>query len=957
MFILCLCRQSKEYEIAFMTEPYLPCFSDSHKDRAALWCNEARNLLAPDPPLNAEDITLLLAPVLFASSFLHLQARHHASDIPALFAGNIDEVLFDAHADWRTSLSQSQTNAGHEQALRVWRNRSHFAIALAELWGHDNIAKSYKRLTHIAEQAVKGCVERLIAEPVDGCGWVILALGKLGAGELNFSSDIDLIMLHDSQHPQHDDTHFIDRTRTLSQLLSRQTSDGFGWRVDLRLRPDMGGGAVSLGIKSALKYYETNARSWERAAFIRARPIAGDLALGKKFLANIAPFIWRRSLDFTVIDDLHLWLQHLPVPNELFGIDVKKGAFGIRHIELLAHTIQLLKGGRQPDLRIGNTIGALLQCAESGWIETDKAEMLSQNYLAWRRIEHRLQYQKDTQTYALPRNEEEFNKFAGFMGFSNASFLRSLIDGLITSTEHAADHQILNYMLQRKKQQREQFQQLSLPKTADKLIDWLLELGYERPVDMAKIIEKWLNGGVPATRGERARSYLEELLSELMPRLSSADEPDAAFAGFAYLVDGLSSGAQFFALLFQNPPLCDLLCNIMIKAPRLAGALCRAPVLLDRVLDPDFFMPLQLPDQLHNNLKERLVGLDNEQVLEHLSVWLEEQRFTCEVQALEGRIAYDEFGFHYSNIADIVIQEICQLAAKDFGKRYGYIDGSSYSIIGIGQLGSRMMTVHSDLDLIFVYDGDQEALSDGTRKVGLATYYIKLSQLITSWLSVETSRGRLFEIDLRLRPDGKAGPIAVHTARLYTYYQKEAWPWEHLAFLKARPVVTLGDCKKNIASTLKSLHHFFPSIESLRTNLIDMRIRLASSTPSALNIKKRSGGLLDLEFLIYFAGHQGGFIKENINKNALTLPRLLECLAEIVPHSSHIASIYARLMNIRFYLKLCLPANQDQYEIPEKQADIIARLAGYGDLTALKKQLNIDCAFIEGCLKQHLEIK
>jgi glutamate-ammonia-ligase adenylyltransferase len=908
--------------------------------------------MAPASSSSTDETCHALAPILFASSFLHMQSRFFAADIADIYAGKIDKTLSSAYAEWQQTLIHNQTDSDCERALRHWRNRSHFAIALSELWGHDDITTSYQRLSLVAEQAVRSCVEHLLSAPSTGSGWVILALGKLGAGELNFSSDIDLIILHDAKGSQKPASHFTALTRALSRLLSRQTSDGFGWRVDLRLRPDMGGGAVSLDIDAAVSYYESKARSWERAAFIRAQPVAGDKALGEKFLARIAPFIWRRVRDFTVIDDLQSWLQHLPTPEALLGLDVKKGAYAIRHIELLTHSVQLLEGGRHTDLQVGNTLRALHLCATGGWISPEKAKILRQNYIAWRRIEHRLQYQKDAQTYALPRNEEEFDKFAGFMGYADSAALRSAVTTLQQKTKWAADHPVLNHMLEKKQQQRAQLSPARLPQTQEDLIIWLTELGYARPRDMTDIISKWRAGGISATRGERARSYLEALLAELMPRLSSAEEPDEAFAGFAYLVDGLSAGAQFFALLCQNPQLSDLLCSIMIKAPRLSDILSRMPSLLDRMLDPDFFMPALQPDQLQNSLQESIHGLDDEQALDHLRLWSKEQRFTCEVHFLEGRIRYEQFGLHCSHLADIIIQEICRLASQDFARRYGHIPNSSFAIIGLGRLGSQMMTVHSDLDLMFVYDGDQEAVSDGPRAIGLATYYIKLSQLIVSWLSVATSKGGLYEVDMRLRPDGTAGPIAVHTARLTNYYKNEAWPWEHLALLKARTIIMIGAQDSSppltsIADTLGAMRQIFPSEKELRDNIIDMRQRLASSTPSSFDLKKRSGGFLDLEFLTYLAGHCRGLIVKPAAIQPLTPSFLLNCLAENDTSYGVLRDAHARLVSVAHYFRLCLPANHTHNDIPSKQANLIARLAGYPDFTSLKQQVDNDCLLIE----------
>ena len=918
-----------------------------------------------------------LAAILAGSSHLHRMAIRFASDIPDIIAGKADEILGDAQRNWRQAANAAPSDQALARAVRHFRNRCHCAIALSELWGQMDITDACTKLSECAEFGLQGVGEYLTAsqmatDPATAASWVILGLGKLGARELNYSSDIDLIVLHQfspecrASEIDKQSQHFISLTRRLAKILSEDTKDGFGWRVDFRLRPDPAATPLSLSFAAAVSYYESTARSWERAAFIRARPVAGNLALGEQFLASISAFIWRRNFDYTVIDDLQVWLRHLPAPKGYLGFDVKLGQFGIRHIELLVHILQLLGGGRHPELRTHNTLTALQRLAALGWLEPEQAQTLQTHYFQWREIEHRLQYLRDTQTHKLPRDSSAMADFAAFCGFEHADKLIKTVTSLQDSIRQAAHHPILDQMVARASDRKETSSQILASAADHELsLDWLASLGFVRPHDIRDIIDGWSSGRTSATRGERARHYLFRLLPDLITRLSKAGEPDAAFARFADFVAALPAGAQAFSLLCQHPQLASLITGILVKAPALTNAISRRTDILDILLEPRFFTPLE---DLHTLAQTcPAIGADEpaELYLDRLKRWAHEARFRANVHLLEKLHPREYVSAHLSCIAELCIQAIAHAAKQDFETRYGRITGSTMHIIALGRLGCETMTSRSDIDLVFVYDGEGEMVSDGPRQLGLSAYYIRLTQLIISWLTAASREGSLYEVDTRLRPDGKAGPAATHISRLKGYFEKEAWPWEHIAFAKARLVYSShDDAAKQAEKEIHSIKTQLPKAPALAGDIVKMRDKLAAETATGkkagLNLKKRRGGFLDIEFLamLKWAELRTDIAYHNTAAPADPLAVLKTCQAQM--RDAELAACIkavADLEEIQAFSQICLPRYADTpiEEAPSASYRALAETSGYANFNALLKAIEEGCICIEkslsACLK------
>lgn len=910
-----------------------------------------------------------LAAILSASPHLMRAAVQFADDLPVLIKGDWAAILAQAEQDWQHSWPAALSDAQLMTAVRRYRNRSHLAIALAELFGQTRIDTSWGALTKVAEEALRGVVSYLLKDqPAQGSGWVILGLGKLGAGELNYSSDIDLIALQDSraeraagQTAEQNHKHFSELTRRLGHLLSQQTEDGFGWRVDFRLRPDPAVTPLCLSADAAVTYYESIARSWERAAFIRARPVAGDLQVGEQFLAQICSFIWRRNLDYTVLDDLQIWLRHLPTPAGYLGFDVKLGAFGIRHIELLVHLLQLLGGGRHEGLRQFNTFAALDALASEGWLDTTQIQQMKDCYSQWRLVEHRLQYLRDTQTHCLPRNEQEMDQFAAFAGLPEAAALRQKLQELQQATEAACSHPLMDRLMAAHKAGPTDKERV-LASSADRTVNsrWLADIGFSRPDDMMDIIDGWMSGRIPATRSERARGYLGRFLPPFLARLGKASAPDSAFACFTELIRNLPAGAQIFALFVHYPQIADLVGNLLVKAPALTRQLSRKPALFDLLLDTEFFTPFtaeQLagpPDLLHTAQAEGA-----EHALDELCLWAVETRFRVDVHFLQGLCSFEEASSRLAALADICIREVTQLARLDIQRRYGHLPDDRFAVLGLGRLGSRRLITTSDLDLIFVYQSATETASDGRQSLSAGQYYNRLAQLIISWLSVQTAQGKLFDIDTRLRPDGRSGALATRLERLSSYYQTEAWPWEYCAFLKARIIQADADIKQAAEQIVLKIKTTPPALPKLADDILTMRQRLAADPASAHSLKKRAGGFLDAEFLAILLAVDKG------DRELITAPKgspssWLRQLAQAADQSDDLNEVCAGLDELELitqFTSLCLGKASGTVSASDSAPTwlALAERLGLEATDCLEQRLEMRCEQIDRILQKYLE--
>ncbi len=668
-------------------------------------------------------------------------------------------------------------------------------------------------------------------------GAVALAMGKMGAGELNYSSDIDLIMLFDESRFEHDDFHearasFIRATRRMSATLSEMTGEGYVFRTDLRLRPDPAVTPVILAMATAENYYESLGRTWERAAHIKARPCAGDIEAGAVYLTRLSPFVWRKHLDFAAIQDAHdmrLRIREhkgLGGALSLEGHDMKLGRGGIREIEFFTQTRQLISGGRDPELRPRGTVEGLAALAAKDWVSVETAETLTRHYREHRNIEHRIQMVRDAQTHKLPTNPDEIARIACMMGETDVAAWRARLEEALEEVHGLTEG-------------------FFAPDESEEDEVAMTE-------EDAEIVDRWRS--YPACRSPRAVEIFERLKPGLVSRLGAAARPREALVQFDAFLRGLPAGVQLFALFEANPALVDLIVDIAATAPALAVYLGRNSRVLDAVISGDFFTEWPGEAALRDDLAARLAAVadDYEEQLNTARRWMKEWHFRIGTHHLRGLIAAAEAGTQYSDLAGAVVGALWPAVVAHFATRHGPPPGRGAALIGMGSLGARTISATSDLDMIVIYDDAGVEMSEGRRPLNSRTYYARLTQAMVTALSAPMSDGRLYEVDMRLRPSGRQGPVATSLAGFRTYQAKDAWTWEHLALTRARAVAGDAGIGADVEAVRREVMLGGHDAAQTVREVIDMRARIAEAKGTVrgpLATKVGPGRLQDIELL------------------------------------------------------------------------------------------------------------
>lgn len=760
-------------------------------------------------------------------------------------------------------------------ALRTARSRAALLIAFADIAGQWPLEKVTGALSQLAETCLQLTVDALLLAghrrgeielrdqnaPSSGSGLIILGMGKLGGRELNYSSDIDLIIIFEpgrlNYKGRHNEQHFMNKlAHELVAVMQERTAQGYVFRTDLRLRPDPASTPPAITIDAAYYYYESVGQNWERAAMIKARAVAGDIRAGERFLKALSPFMWRRSLDFASINDIHSIKRQMDSLRskdiELKGHNVKLGMGGIREIEFYTQIHQLIWGGRMPVLRVRATCETLTLLEENGLIDRQTQTTLITAYAFLRRLEHRLQMVGDQQTHQLPDTDEGIQQIACFMGYDSVSaFETDVLECL------RAVHAIYANSFQSNDRLGDEGNLVFTGSNHDPdTLRTLSSMGYSNPERVSEIVMGWHHGSRRATRTKRARELLTELMPVLLKRLSETANPDTAFLKFNDFLCNLPAGVQLFSLFNINPHLLGLIADIMGSAPTLADHLSRAPHMLDAVLDPDFYGPLPTREQMDEQLSGLLVSFDNfEDHMDALRRFRNEKQFQCGVQLLKGMINARQAGRFLSLLADLMLDKAVMLVEQDFTRTYGQIPGSRFAVIALGKLGSRELTFTSDLDLVFVYETpDPDAVSDGEKGFSASVYYNRLCQRLVSALSAMGREGRLYEVDTRLRPSGTQGLLAVSLPALSQYFDEMAWTFEFMAFTKARVVYGDDAMTGRLEAFILSQIHRERDKSKLLADALDMRIRIEKEhhTDNPWDIKHVRGGLVDMDFMAQY---------------------------------------------------------------------------------------------------------
>lgn len=850
--------------------------------------------------------------------------------------------------------------------LRRVKAEAALAIALADIAGVWDVMEVTGALTRLADASLSAAIRFLLleadaagklslpdrAEPERDSGWIVLAMGKQGAFELNYSSDIDLIVFFDPAvvpSAAKDDltTLFVRLTRRLVAILQERTVDGYVFRTDLRLRPDAGATPVAMSTTAALIYYESAGQNWERAAMIKARPAAGDIAAGERFLADLKPYVWRKYLDYAAIRDIHSIKRQIHAHKghgevAVAGHNVKLGRGGIREIEFFVQTQQLIAGGRNIDLRGRQTLAMLDALVAQGWLDEPARDLLAEAYRFLRRVEHRVQMLNDEQTHTLPDDAEGLARIAHLMGYeAPEAFAADLKQRLIAVSDQYSE------LFEEEADLSSQHGNMVF--TGNDIdpgtLDTFTRLGFARPEDAIRIVASWHFGRYPAMRSSRARELLTEITPRLIIAFSETEAPDAALIAFDHFLARLPAGVQLFSLLSSNQSLVTLLAMVMGNSPYLAETVARRPHVVDALLEPQFFGALPGRAELTRRLDVFFgEAISYEDVLDRARIFAQEQKFLIGVRVITGTAAARQLGQSFSRLADLLLERVLTATAAELELQHGAVPGGRVALIAMGKLGSEELTAASDLDLILLYDHDREAVqSDGRRPISPNQYYARLTQRLVTAITAPTAEGTLYDVDFRLRPSGNAGPLATRIDAFERYQHEEAWTWEHMALTRARVVASTGglgqEAERVIAETLSRQR----DPQKVLGDAADMRARLEQEKGSTdlWNLKRVPGGLVDLEFIAQTLRLINDWQQPAIhlrNTEAILLSAATHGLLSTA-HRDVLLPAIRLFGDLTQAQRLTLPVKASVAEAPRGVHDVLCRVASAPSLAQLEAEL------------------
>ncbi len=955
--------------MSWFSTAHLPRPHDKER-RDVAWTRWREKATQPDEPT-----AVALLDALFGNSpYLGETALQNPAFMTDLWRDGPDVVIARLDAALQATRSEAREGATPDAvaaSLRRLKRQQALVVAVADITG----IWPLERITGALSAFATGCLAALtdsillqlerdgqlsIDKTPDAAAFTVLGMGKLGADELNYSSDIDLILLYDrdaaalagnDQVPRH----FVRAARMLVQLMSESSADGYIFRTDLRLRPDPGSTPLAMSVQAAELYYESVGQNWERAAMIKAHPVAGNRAVGAEFVSTLTPYIWRKHLDFAAIHDIHSIKRQIDAHRGggtvgVPGHNVKLGRGGIREIEFFAQTQQLIFGGRNPSLRLRATCPTLRALADAGHVTSQAAEDLIAAYRFLRRVEHRLQMVNDQQTHTLPEDAAGLAAIATFLGYADAaSFEKEMLDTLLCVESHYA------HLFEEAPSLAGPGGNLVFTGTDDDpgTLETLRTLGFKDASAAAGVVRRWHHGRYRATRSARARELLTELMPALLRALGETASPDQALLNLDQFLGNLPAGVQLFSLFKSNPALVELVATIMGSAPGLAAHLARRPILLDSVLSPAFYKALPSPTEMTAELAALLAQVEDEQdILDQARRWTNDRRFQVGVQQLKRIVRPAEAGGSYSDIAEATISALCDRIEKKFAESHGGFRGQRLAVLGLGKLGSREMSATSDLDLIFVYDipPDLEA-SDGRQSLPPIQYYTRLSAKIVTALTALTNEGALYEVDMRLRPSGRAGPLANSLEAFESYHAQSAWTWEHMALTRARVIHGPPALLDRLAAIVQSTLRRPRDAASLVRDVADMRDRIARHAPpkSVWDFKHLPGGLFDVDFVAQYLALRHAAARPDIlhPHPSEMLRRTAEAGLIDKADAERLCATRTLLSDVQSLLRLTLDGDEsafDETRAPEGQSRLIALTEGATDLGVLRQRIEAEAA-------------
>jgi len=917
-----------------------------------------------------------LGPLLEAAPYLLDLAREHGEWLaPALQAGP-DRAFSELIAEVaRAGGEDDEPNVA--QTLRLAKGRTALLAAVAETGGAWTTARATEALSDLADAALEAALDLLMRQAFEkghlaipaekaraaNSGLAIFALGKHGGRELNYSSDIDIVAFFDPQKPVLADP--LEATKIYSRMVQKlvglmedRQAGGYVFRTDLRLRPDPGSTPVALSVDAALAYYEVRGQNWERAAWIKARPCAGDKAVGETFLKDLAPYVWRKHLDFATIADIQAMKRQINVSKKVGDIrveghNVKLGRGGIREIEFFAQTQQLIAGGRDQALRARPTTQALAALAQADWISTQTAQELTETYWYLRAVENRLQMLRDEQTHIMPDTPEAVAVIGRLMGEADrAQFEKAYRAALERVARYYAELFTQGETLGSGEGNLVFTGSDDDPDT----LETLTAMGFADAQKASQTVRKWHYGSYAATRTSAARAHLTELLPALLLTLGRAGNADEALAHFDDFLSRLPAGVQLFALLRNHAQLRTLLVQFMASAPRMAEAVIHRAHVMDSLIDPAFANDVTHRDVLVAKVDAFLADARSyEDLIDRARIIGQEQKFLVAAGLLSGTVSAQGAGEQFTALAETLLNRLFAKVQDEFAIRHGRIEGAEIALLAFGKMASGEMTFTSDLDFILLYDAP-DTESDGERQLSTSHYFARLTQRLVAAVSAPTAEGVLYEADMRLRPSGNSGPLATSLAGFRAYHKDNAWTWEHLALSRARVVAATGKLGEKVDAEIAEVMARPRDNTKTIEDVVAMRALMARERKPrhAFDLKLVSGGLVDLEFVAQSAQLVAG---AQIALPQETTARVLARLAEVglLPQGQRLADIHSLYSTVLQVMSSALvsPFKEEAWTGPFK--DLLAQLSNYPDFARLELDIAQMRAEVEAAASEWYE--
>ena len=780
-----------------------------------------------------------------------------------------------------------------KRVLRQFRRSRMLVIAWRELLGESEVEESFIHLTKLADALICGARDWLYAKqcgelgtPVDGNGdpqpLLILGMGKLGGGELNFSSDIDLIFTFPEngytvggRRELANQQFFIKLGQRLINALHQPTQDGQVFRVDMRLRPFGEAGPLAISFAAMEDYYQHHGRNWERYAMVKARVLGPQCEHARALTELLRPFVFRRYIDFGVIDGLRQMKAMIAAEVRRKGLEgnIKLGAGGIREVEFIAQALQLIRGGREPALRVRHLPEALAAIAQSGALEPERTERLLGAYRFLRRVENILQEIGDQQTQTLPTEERDRQRLIASLGFTDwAAFMAHLDE------EMAAVHQEFVAVVGEEKEAPDHLDQLWLDLwrtelDASELDSLLTGQGVTDPAPLCAALLRFKEEYKRRQIGPQGRIALDALMPELLRLVVASQEPARLFERVCTLLTRIFTRSAYLQLLAENPAALRQLVRLCDASHLVSEQLARYPILLDELLDPQhLYHPTPL-DQYKPQLRQFLLRIpeeDVEQQMEALRQFKQVQLLRIVAADIAGALPLMKVSDHLTWLAEAITEEVVNQAWAQMSERYGVppevaLSGQrGFAVVAYGKLGGIELGYGSDLDLVFLHGGDPNGYTDGRKPIDSRQFYLRLAQRILHLFSTRTPSGILYEIDMRLRPSGDSGLLVSSLAAYEQYQQQEAWTWEHQALVRARPiygdetvVAEFARIRRAVLAKDRDLPTLAREVREMRQK---MRDHLLKAGEGEFDLKQSPGGMVDIEFIAQYLvlAHAGG---------------------------------------------------------------------------------------------------